>query len=137
MLIGYPPFYSEDSAVTCQKILAWKKVLRIPQEPPLSAEAVDLILKLLRDPNDRLGSRGVEDIKRHPFFKDINWEDLEMKVTKPPRLGGKWVQVDDFTEKLVSNVNHYVVDDEDYMVEDSFDKVADFNFSRSSASYIG
>ena len=90
MLIGYPPFYSEDSAVTCQKILAWKKVLRIPQEPPLSAEAVDLILKLLRDPNDRLGSRGVEDIKRHPFFKDINWEGIrQSQVPYLPDIAGE------------------------------------------------
>jgi serine/threonine kinase 38 len=76
MLIGYPPFYSEDSAVTCQKIMAWKKVLRIPEEPSISPEAVDFILKLLRDSSDRLGLRGVEEIKLHPFFKDIDWERL-------------------------------------------------------------
>jgi serine/threonine kinase 38 len=76
MLVGYPPFYSEDSSVTCQKIMSWKKVLRIPPEPVLSPEAVDLILKLLRDPSDRLGCRGVEEIKRHPFFKNVDWENL-------------------------------------------------------------
>ncbi|OMJ74398.1 hypothetical protein SteCoe_26695 [Stentor coeruleus] len=76
MLIGYPPFYSEDSSVTCQKIISWKKVLRIPPDPVISPEAVDLILKLLRDPNDRLGCRGVDEIKAHPFFKNIDWENI-------------------------------------------------------------
>ena len=90
MLIGYPPFYSEDSALTCQRIIAWKKVLRIPQEPVLTAEAVDLILKLLRDPNDRLGARGVEDIKHHPFFKDINWESIrQSQVPYIPDITGE------------------------------------------------
>jgi len=76
MLIGYPPFYSEDSSITCQKIISWKKVLRIPSDPEVSPEAVDLILKLLRDPSDRLGCRGVEEIKRHPFFKGVDWDGL-------------------------------------------------------------
>ena len=84
MLIGYPPFYSEDSAITCQKIMAWKKVLRIPPEPVLTPEAVDLILKLLRDPAERLGACGVDEIKRHPFFKGVHWE--VMRETQVPYL---------------------------------------------------
>jgi len=30
-----------------------------------------------RKPNKRLGHKNdVEDIKAHPFFKDINWDDV-------------------------------------------------------------
>ncbi|OMJ76685.1 hypothetical protein SteCoe_23881 [Stentor coeruleus] len=76
MLIGYPPFYSEDPSVTCQKIISWKKVLRIPPDPVISSEAIDLILKLIRDPADRLGSQGVDEIKSHPFFNNIDWENI-------------------------------------------------------------
>jgi serine/threonine kinase 38 len=76
MLIGYPPFYSEDSSITCQKIISWKKVLRIPPEPAITPEAADLILKLIRDPSDRLGSRGVYEIKSHPFFKSVDWDHI-------------------------------------------------------------
>jgi len=32
MLVGYPPFFSDDSSITCQKILHWKKTLVIPPE---------------------------------------------------------------------------------------------------------
>lgn len=76
MLIGYPPFYSDDSSVTCQKIMAWKKVLRIPPDPVISSEATDLILKLLRDSNDRLGAKGVDEIKNHVFFIGVEWDTL-------------------------------------------------------------
>ena len=52
-----------------------------------SEEAKDLINKLLViDPNQRLGSGkyGIEKLKQHPYFKNINWEDLkELKVTPP------------------------------------------------------
>jgi serine/threonine kinase 38 len=76
MLIGYPPFYSEDPTVTCQKILHWRKTLRIPTDAHISSEAADLILKLVRDPYDRLGSNGIEEIKSHPFFNDLDWKNL-------------------------------------------------------------
>lgn len=77
MLIGYPPFYSEDPTVTCQKIVHWRKTLRIPTDVQISPEAADLILKLVRDPHDRLGSNGIDEIKSHPFFNDLDWDTLK------------------------------------------------------------
>jgi len=82
MLVGYPPFYSEDPSVTCQKIMHWKKTLHIPAEAGLSAEAADLIRKLIRDQSERLGSSGVADIMTHPFFAGISWETL--RNSRPP-----------------------------------------------------
>lgn len=76
MLIGYPPFYSEDPTVTCQKIVHWRKTLRIPTDAQISSDAADLILKLVRDPYDRLGSNGIEEIKAHPFFQGLDWDNL-------------------------------------------------------------
>lgn len=32
MLVGYPPFYSDEPTTTCKKILNWKKHLVIPEE---------------------------------------------------------------------------------------------------------
>ncbi len=32
MMIGYPPFYSEDPMSTCKKIVNWRSTLRFPPE---------------------------------------------------------------------------------------------------------
>ena len=34
MMLGYPPFYSEDPMVTCSKIINWRKFLRFAPEVP-------------------------------------------------------------------------------------------------------
>jgi serine/threonine kinase 38 len=76
MVVGYPPFFADEPSVTCQKILNWRKSLHIPREAGLSKEANDLIKKLICDPNERLGGRGVEEIKAHPFFRGVDWDNL-------------------------------------------------------------
>lgn len=76
MLIGYPPFFSDSSTDTCKKILNWKNHLTIPPEPKISKEAIDLIKKLITDVDKRLGYNGAEEIKSHPFFRKINWNNL-------------------------------------------------------------
>jgi len=47
--VGYPPFFSEDPSLTCQKILHWKKTFSIPPEANLSPAAIDLLKKLICD----------------------------------------------------------------------------------------
>lgn len=32
MMLGYPPFYSDDPMVTCSKIINWRKFLRFAPE---------------------------------------------------------------------------------------------------------
>jgi hypothetical protein len=46
------------------------------KEVQMSPEAEDLIRRFLCDRKDRIGSRGVEEIKAHPFFKGIDWEGI-------------------------------------------------------------
>ena len=89
MLVGYPPFASDDAAETWKKIQNWRRELIIPDDVEISREAVDLIKyflfeyrKLIADPRDRLGVNGVEEIKAHPFFFGINWSKL--RNTKSP-----------------------------------------------------
>ncbi|GAA5967217.1 hypothetical protein JCM3765_001740 [Sporobolomyces pararoseus] len=57
MLYGYPPFVSKSRQQTRQKILNWRQSLRFPPKPRVSREAQDLILALICDKEDRLGSR--------------------------------------------------------------------------------
>ena len=76
MVVGYPPFYSEEPKLTCQKIVNWKKNFRVPRDANLSIQATDLIYKLVSDKEDRLGGNGAKEIKQHPFFKGIDWENI-------------------------------------------------------------
>ncbi|KAJ5078432.1 non-specific serine/threonine protein kinase [Anaeramoeba ignava] len=83
MLVGLPPFYSENLNLMYQKILT--ATLKFP--PGLSSSARNLISGLLiRDPVKRYGS-GKEDsemIKKHQFFEKIDWEKLFSKQTSAP-----------------------------------------------------
>lgn len=77
MLVGYPPFFSDEPSITCQKILHWRKTFVIPPEANLSPAATDLLKKLVNDSEVRLGRNGgAEEIKKHPFFKGMDWDKL-------------------------------------------------------------
>ncbi|TMW68666.1 hypothetical protein Poli38472_006134 [Pythium oligandrum] len=86
MLTGWPPFFDRNIEAMCQKIM--KAPLKFPSHFGLSPEVKNLIAALLeRDPTYRIGCRpgaGVEDIKRHPFFAEIDWDALERRGVKPP-----------------------------------------------------
>ncbi|KAJ4962595.1 hypothetical protein NE237_022534 [Protea cynaroides] len=90
MLIGYPPFCSDDPRSTCRKIINWRKSFKFPEEPKISDEARDLIRLLLCDVDTRLGTRGVEEIKAHPWFRCIQWDMLyEMEAAYKPTVNGE------------------------------------------------
>ncbi|XP_037110650.1 ribosomal protein S6 kinase beta-2-like isoform X1 [Syngnathus acus] len=83
MMTGSPPFTAENRKKTIDKILKCK--LNLP--PYLTIDAKDLIKKLLKkNPAQRLGSSKADcdDIKRHPFFKQIKWDELLNKRVEPP-----------------------------------------------------
>ncbi|XP_011029816.1 PREDICTED: serine/threonine-protein kinase tricorner isoform X2 [Populus euphratica] len=76
MLVGFPPFYSDEPMSTCRKIVNWRNHLKFPEEAKLSSEAKDLISKLLCNVDQRLGTKGADEIKAHPWFKGIEWDKL-------------------------------------------------------------
>ena len=83
MLVGYAPFCAQETREVCERILNFKKYLQVPPEIKLSKEAEDLINKFINDPNKRLGKNGSEEIKAHPFFNGIDWENIRTTM-KPP-----------------------------------------------------
>ena len=89
MLVGYPPFFSDEPSVTCQKILHWKKTLTIPPEVNLSPEATDILKRFMCDADDRLGTKGTAEIKNHPFFRGLDWDGLraQAKSRYAPKVG--------------------------------------------------
>jgi hypothetical protein len=50
-----------------------------------SAASHDLVSRLLhRDPAARLGARGADEIKRHPWFAPLDWGSLAAGLLDPP-----------------------------------------------------
>lgn len=55
----------------------------------MSPEAHDLIERLLdMNPKTRLGSKGIEEVKNHPFFKGFEWDQI-MTMEAPFKPFGK------------------------------------------------
>lgn len=80
-LFGTPPFHASTPDHVFANILAgdidWPPLSPEDMDHYCPPEARDLITKLLvEDPEQRLGSGLAEEIKLHPYFKDINWDTL-------------------------------------------------------------
>ncbi|CAN6985819.1 unnamed protein product [Brassica oleracea var. botrytis] len=87
MLVGFPPFYSDDPMTTCRKIVNWRNYLKFPEEARLSPEAKDLICRLLCNVEQRLGTKGADEIKGHPWFRGTEWGKLyQMKAAFIPQV---------------------------------------------------
>jgi len=83
MLAGYPPFFDDNPFGIYEKILSGKIDWPRQVEPVVK----DLIKKLLvQDRTKRMGATkgGAEDVKRHRWFKNIDWEDVAGRKLKPP-----------------------------------------------------
>ena len=62
----------------------WKKYLKFPSNVKVSNEVKDLMSGLINDVDKRLGYNGADEIKKHPWFREIDWKNL--KKMKPPFL---------------------------------------------------
>ncbi|CAD8176403.1 unnamed protein product [Paramecium octaurelia] len=83
LLVGAPPYYDAEKEILKENIK--RAPLKIPRH--LSQEAKDIIIQLLiRDPKRRLGCKeDAKEIKNHPWFSDINWQDCYNKKLQPPK----------------------------------------------------
>ncbi|KAI1862266.1 uncharacterized protein JN550_010273 [Neoarthrinium moseri] len=83
-LYGFPPFHANEAEHVFENILARKIMWPDDAEYGVSAEAKDLINKLLcMEPQQRLGANreekyasGGEEIRNHPWFEGIVWGSL-------------------------------------------------------------
>ncbi|WCJ36008.1 protein-serine kinase 1 [Euphorbia peplus] len=91
MLTGQPPFAHKDRKKLQERII--KEKVKLP--PRLTSEAHSLLRGLLeKDPARRLGSgpSGGDEVKRHKWFRLINWKKLEARELEPkftPDVSGK------------------------------------------------
>uniref|UniRef100_A0A669QYF5 Rho-associated protein kinase n=1 Tax=Phasianus colchicus TaxID=9054 RepID=A0A669QYF5_PHACC len=84
MLVGDTPFYADSLVGTYSKIMNHKNSLTFPDDNEISKEAKNLICAFLTDREVRLGRNGVEEIKRHLFFKDDQWAWETLRDTVAP-----------------------------------------------------
>lgn len=84
LLTGVSPFRANCDTKIKEKIL--KQKLNLPFY--MSSDARDLLTRLLRkDPRKRLGAhmpKDMEIIKKHRFFRKIDWKKLEAREIEPP-----------------------------------------------------
>ena len=83
MLTGYMPFNIPRNEKLSPKL--FKTPIRYPKN--ITEDEMDLIEKLLTlDPKHRIGngSNDAQEIKNHPYFKDIDWDKYYRKEVKPP-----------------------------------------------------
>uniref|UniRef100_A0A671LV48 non-specific serine/threonine protein kinase n=1 Tax=Sinocyclocheilus anshuiensis TaxID=1608454 RepID=A0A671LV48_9TELE len=84
MLVGDTPFYADSLVGTYSKIMDHKNSLNFPGDVEISQEAKNIICAFLTDREVRLGRSGVEEIKRHPFFKNDQWTFSTIRETAAP-----------------------------------------------------
>uniref|UniRef100_A0A182XA31 Ribosomal protein S6 kinase n=1 Tax=Anopheles quadriannulatus TaxID=34691 RepID=A0A182XA31_ANOQN len=83
MLTGMPPFCADNRKKTVDAIL--KDKLNIPGY--LTPDSRDLIRRLMkRQVSQRLGSGPTDGqaVRAHPFFKNVNWDDVVKRRLDPP-----------------------------------------------------
>ncbi|XP_041437769.1 serine/threonine-protein kinase N2 [Xenopus laevis] len=83
MLMYELPFKDEDQ-IELMKSIRYDEI-ELPED--LSEDVSNLTYQLLeKDPDYRLGSgeAGAEMIKEHPFFRDMDWEQLLHRKIRPP-----------------------------------------------------
>uniref|UniRef100_A0A8D3D0S4 non-specific serine/threonine protein kinase n=1 Tax=Scophthalmus maximus TaxID=52904 RepID=A0A8D3D0S4_SCOMX len=79
MVVGQPPFLATTPLETQLKVCVWRPAGNVFTHP--HSFASDLIVKLCRGPEDRLGKNGTDEIKAHPFFGAVDFSsDLRQQA---------------------------------------------------------
>lgn len=85
MLIGFPPFCTENPTETYKKIMLWKDTLVFPPEVPISEAAKTTIKKFCCDADKRV--RSLDDIKALEFLNRpvaVDWEHIRERPAAIP-----------------------------------------------------
>ena len=85
---GYRPYLGRSRKEIKELIISKQAKIKKEELPKgwgiLAAEFINALLQ--RKPNKRLGYKNIEEIKQHPWMKDLNWELLAKKELKAPFL---------------------------------------------------
>ena len=85
---GYRPYLGRSRKEIKELIIEKQAKIKKEELPKgwgiLASEFINALLQ--RKPNKRLGYKNIEEIKEHPWMKDINWELMAKKELKAPFL---------------------------------------------------
>jgi len=119
MLLGQAPFRGDDEDEIFDAILEDEPLYPIH----MPRDSVSILQKLLtRDPSRRLGSGPTDaaEIKAHPFFRDVNWDDVYSKRVPPPFCptlnnpsDTSWFDIEFTSEKPTLTPVHTVLSSQD------------------------
>ena len=129
MMSGYTPFYGNNLQNLYTNIT--QKKLIFPEY--FSDKAKNLLKKLLeKNPEKRID---IEEIKKHKFFKGIDWNELEVKNAKPPRDINKIKEIifkENKDDNIINNKNGKLKEelkDYDYKEKNKYYKrISNFTF---------
>ena len=83
MIYGLPPFYNKQQNIMLNNII--KTNPTFPKVIKISKDIEDLISKCLKkNPNERIGNTGLHELMEHPFFADVNWDEMKAKKIEAP-----------------------------------------------------
>ncbi|KAL4483652.1 hypothetical protein ABPG72_006718 [Tetrahymena utriculariae] len=126
MLTGLPPFYVENNREELFKKIKYTEIT-IPSY--FSKPCKDLLTRLfLKNPYQRLGSNGAEEIKDHPWFTDVDWDKMLQKKYNAPFVPKLKNETD------VSNFDDYFVHqplNESYQDNQIYHEFSNFSFVNS------
>ena len=122
MLFGYAPFASKETKQVCYKVLHWENFLKFPNKIKISKQAEDLIRKLINYNTIRLGKNGADEIKKHDFFKNFDWDNI-LNMTPP------------FIPNLKSEFDVKYFDQ--FPINEPFYPIKEKYFKRKNIEYIG
>lgn len=102
-MFGRRPYQGKSRREIRDAILAKQAQIRKNEVPDgWSIEAADFINKCLaRKSSSRLGTNGNSEVKAHPWFADINWDDLENSRIRAPYLPDQ--NLENFDQNHVNN----------------------------------
>ncbi|KAI8878512.1 kinase-like protein [Backusella circina FSU 941] len=83
LIFGKRPFGGKTSEEVKDSIL--NQPLVFPEDILITSECKDVLTKMLdRNPKERLGAKGIQQFKTHPWFRDVIWDEMESKTTTSP-----------------------------------------------------